>query len=51
MSNIIESDTLTTAVMSQQFTPIDLTDLTSLTFALYGDRKQGYYFNVTNSTT
>ena len=51
VSNIQESDTLTTAVMSQQFTPISLEGLKALTFALFGDRENGYYFQVTDSQT
>lgn len=51
VSNIQESDTLTTAVMSQQFTPISLEGLKSATFALFGDRENGYYFQVTDSQT
>lgn len=51
VSNVIESDVLTTAVMSQTFTPISLEDLSALTFALLGDRENGYYFQVTDSKT
>lgn len=51
VSNVQEGDTLTTAVMSQQFTPISLEGLKSCTFALYGDRQDGYYFSVINVQT
>jgi len=46
--NVVQSGQLTSAVMSQQFTEIDLTGLRALTFALNGDRESGYYFSVVN---
>jgi hypothetical protein len=51
VSNVQESDTLTTAVMSQTFTPIVLENLTSCTFGLFGNLQAGYYFQVIDAAT
>lgn len=46
VSNVIEGDTLKSAVMSKDFTQFDLTGLSAFTFGLYGDLKNGYFFKM-----
>ncbi len=45
-----EGETLTRDVTSLQFTPIDLTGLSSLTFGLYGSRETAYTFRTISKT-
>ncbi|HEX6096875.1 MAG TPA: hypothetical protein VF432_11170 [Thermoanaerobaculia bacterium] len=51
VSNIIEGETLKSAVMSKDFTMFDLTGLKSFTFGLFGDLKGGYFFRAISEET
>jgi hypothetical protein len=50
VNDVVEGETLTREVTSRQFTPIDLTGLSSLTFGLYGGRDGGYSFKTISKT-
>jgi hypothetical protein len=46
----VEGETVTRDVTNLQFTPIDLTGLSSLTFGLYGSRERGYILKTISKT-
>ena len=50
VNDVVEGETLTPDVTSLQFTPIDLTGLSSLTFGLYGSRDGVYSFKTISKT-